>query len=105
TDRASGRGQATNRCADADREEITEKNRGEDDHRDEGQRLPVQLVYAGVGARLFQTALRDHGPVHFGERAVRSDHFYVAFLVLAGEATRSRTSHFLGQRANLIDDL
>ena len=104
-DGAGGGGQAANRAADADGEEVSKEDGDEHDDGNEGERLGVEFVDASIVASFFEAALGDDGPVHFGEGAVGADHLDVAILFFFGEAHRFGVAQFLGQSFDLRDDV
>ena len=100
-DRASGRCQTANRPADTHREEIPHENRGQDNHADERERLPVQLGYAGVALRLIEPPLGNDRPIQFRNRAIRPDHFDFVFFDHFRVTNRFCVAKFLRQRLHL----
>ena len=83
-DRSRGLHQAANRPGDPEREQISENQRHKSDDHHETQRFCRQFLHARIHARLVHAALRDHRPVQFRNRAVRSDHFRRVFLPFLG---------------------
>ncbi len=96
-DGARGRGQSTNRLADAHGEKVTKEHGHQHDDADERERLAVQLGDAGIRAGFIQAALRHDGPVHFGESTVGAHHFDGAILVFFRETKCFGIAQFLGQ--------
>ena len=82
-----------NRLADGNGEKVPDYNGDQHHYAHESQRLAVQFGHACVGACFIQAALSDHCPIHFRERAVRSDHLHVTFVFHVGETHRLRLAH------------
>src|SRR6202050_3085895 len=60
---------------DPDGEKISDNKSHDGYAHDEAQSTGGEFVDSGVDASLIQAALRDHGPVQLGNRAVGADHF------------------------------
>ena len=100
-----GGGQSPNRRADADGKQIAEDQRRERDDDHEFERLGIQFRDARIFARLVEAALRHHGPVQVRNRAVGSDHFLFAPIVLCGKpAQRFGRAKSLRQPGDLSND-
>src|SRR5208283_5366978 len=104
-DGASGSSQSANGFADADGKEVAEENGEQDDDGNECQRLAVQLGNTGVRARLVDAALRDDGPIDFGEGAISADHLHGTVVFFFGETHRLGVAQLLGQGLDLRDEM
>jgi hypothetical protein len=104
-DSARGSREAANRFADAHGKKVPEEDGHQHHHADESQSLAVQFRHACVATGVIQAAFCNNRPIDLGECAVGANHLDGMLCPLFRKTNRLGIAEFLGQSANLLDQL